>query len=118
LGKYIVDGGMTLRFSPYHPTRCYKPAKGHCTEGDANPFLCPRPAQRWTGLLHRRWLQPAETARQRGGEGRFAELHCLYLRPLRPGDTRGLYPGGRKVITFANILQHDVFPRPASCNSC
>jgi hypothetical protein len=22
----------------------------------------------------------------------------------------GLYPGGRKVITFANILQHDVFP--------
>ena len=27
LGKYIVDGGMTLRFSPYHPTRCCKPAK-------------------------------------------------------------------------------------------
>ena len=25
----------------------------------------------------------------------------------------GLYPGGRKVITFANILQHDVFPFPA-----
>ncbi|KAB3948101.1 phosphoenolpyruvate synthase, partial [Bacteroides uniformis] len=24
----------------------------------------------------------------------------------------GLYPGGRKVITFANILQHDVFPLP------
>ena len=22
----------------------------------------------------------------------------------------GIYPGGRKVITFANILQHDVFP--------
>ena len=24
----------------------------------------------------------------------------------------GLYPGGRKVITFANVLQHDVFPLP------
>ena len=22
----------------------------------------------------------------------------------------GIYPGGRKLITFANILQHDVFP--------
>ena len=22
----------------------------------------------------------------------------------------GYYPGGRKLITFANILQHDVFP--------
>lgn len=21
LGKYIVDGGMTLRFSPYHPNQ-------------------------------------------------------------------------------------------------
>ena len=24
----------------------------------------------------------------------------------------GIYPGGRKVITFANVLQHDVFPLP------
>ena len=24
----------------------------------------------------------------------------------------GIYPGGRKVITFANVLQPDVFPLP------
>ncbi|GAE21751.1 phosphoenolpyruvate synthase [Bacteroides pyogenes JCM 10003] len=27
LGKYIVDGGMTLRFSPHHPTACSRPAR-------------------------------------------------------------------------------------------
>ena len=26
LGKYIVDGGQTLRVSPYHPNRCCRPA--------------------------------------------------------------------------------------------
>ena len=36
----------------------------------------------------------------------------LHTYPYDQVIRDGLYPGGRKVITFANILQHDVFPLP------
>ena len=41
LGKYIVDGGMTLRFSPYHPTRCCKPAKWRLPSKRLRPASMP-----------------------------------------------------------------------------
>ena len=27
LGKYIVDGGLTLRVCPYHPNKCCRPVR-------------------------------------------------------------------------------------------
>jgi Pyruvate phosphate dikinase, PEP/pyruvate binding domain. len=40
--------------------------------------------------------------------------HCvIFASTFDPYDQvirDGIYPGGRKLITFANILQHDVFP--------
>ena len=45
LGKYIVDGGMTLRFSPYHPqSGVANQRNGNSPERDADPFLRSRPA--------------------------------------------------------------------------
>ena len=61
---------------------------GDCPQRDSDPLLCPRPAQCRSRLLHRRRLQPAETARQRSGKGRSTELHSLHLRPLRPDYPR------------------------------
>ena len=59
-----------------------------------------------------------------GGSG-YDEIHVNTEVPAATGNyiastydpydqiiRDGLYPGGRKVITFANILQHDVFPLP------
>ncbi len=111
LGKYIVDGGMTLRFSPYHPhqvlqtsemeialretqTRFYaldlKNAGHEFSIDDGFNLL----------KLH------VKEAEQDGSLQYIASTYDPYDQVIRDG----LYPGGRKVITFANILQHDVFP--------
>ena len=111
LGKYIVDGGMTLRFSPAHPskvlqtseldialketqTRFYaldlKNAGDNFSIDDGFNLL----------KLH------VKEAEKDGSLRYIASTYDPYDQVIRDG----LYPGGRKVITFANILQHDVFP--------
>ncbi|MBR4047793.1 MAG: phosphoenolpyruvate synthase [Bacteroides sp.] len=111
LGKYIVDGGLTLRFSPHHPnqvlqtselemalretqTRFYaldlKNSGDNFSIDDGFNLL----------KLH------VKEAEKDGSLNYIASTFDPYDQVLRDG----IYPGGRKVITFANILQHDVFP--------
>ena len=61
LGKYIVDGGRSLRFSPRHPNKVLR-------------------------------------------------LMVSTYDPVDQMIRDGYYDGGRKVVTFANILQHEAFP--------
>ena len=113
LGKYIVDGGMTLRFSPYHPNQVLQTSEmeialketqtrfyaldlknaGHDFSIDDGFNLL---------KLH------VKEAENDGALRYIASTYDPYDQVIRDG----LYPGGRKVITFANILQHDVFPLP------
>lgn len=111
LGKYIVDGGMTLRFSPHHPHKVLQTSEleialketqtrfysldlknaGHDFSIDDGFNLL---------KLH------VKEAEKDGSLNYIASTYDPYDNVIRDG----LYPGGRKVITFANILQHDVFP--------
>ncbi|RGN46074.1 MULTISPECIES: PEP/pyruvate-binding domain-containing protein [unclassified Bacteroides] len=111
LGKYIVDGGMTLRFSPYHPNRILQTSEidialretqtqfyvldmkniGHNFSIDDGFNLL---------KLH------VKEAEKDGSLRYIASTFDPYDQIIRDG----YYPGGRKLITFANILQHDVFP--------
>jgi hypothetical protein len=111
LGKYIVDGGVTLRFSPRHPhnilqlstldlalretqTKFYaldleKKNFALQTDDDANLLKLPVSEAEKDGALH------------------------LIASTYDPADQiirDGLYEGGRKIISFANILQHDAVP--------
>ena len=49
---------------------------------------------------------PVKEAENDGSLNYIASTYDPYDMVIRDG----IYPGGRKVITFANILQHDVFP--------
>lgn len=111
LGKYIVDGGQTLRFSPRHPhnilqmstldfalretqTRFYaldltNNAKQFSVDDSFN--------------LLRLNLKEAEA------DGSLKFLVSTY-DPYDQVIRDGFYPGGRKILSFVNILQHDVFP--------
>ena len=123
LGKYIVDGGMTLRFSPAHPskvlqtseldialketqTRFYaldlKNAGDNFSIDDGFNLLKLHVKEDGFNLLK---LHVKE-AEKDGSLRYIASTYDPYDQVIRDG----LYPGGRKVITFANILQHDVFP--------
>ena len=113
LGKYIVDGGMSLRFSPRHPgrvlqtstldlalhqtqTRFYALDTNGCNEqfGIDEGFDIAR-------------LQVNDAARE-GYMKYIVSTYDFHNDMLVDND---LGPG-RKVVTFANILQHGVFPLP------
>ena len=112
LGKYIVDGGLTLRFSPYHPAKVLQTSELEIalretqTRFYALDLHAAKNFSQDDGFnllkLH------VKEAEKDGALNYIASTYDPYDQVIRDG----LYPGGRKVITFANILQHDVFPLP------
>nr|MDE6491088.1 phosphoenolpyruvate synthase [Muribaculaceae bacterium] len=112
LGKYIVDGGSSLRFSPRHPakvlqtstldlalrdtqTRMYALDLG---QGDAAPFSIDDSFN-----LARIKVQDAA----RSGALRYmVSTYDPVDQIIRDSD----YGEGRRVVTFANMLQHGAFP--------
>ena len=113
LGKYIVDGGLTLRVCPYHPDKVLQTSEMEMalreTQTRFYALDLKNMGQNFSlddgfNLLK----LPVKEAEADGSLNYIASTYDPYDMVIRDG----LYPGGRKVITFANILQHDVFPLP------
>lgn len=111
LGKYIVDGGMTLRFSPKHPH--------HVLQTSTLDFALRETQTYFYALdLSQKDFIPevddsfnllkvsVRDAENDGSLRLLASTYDVYDQVLYDG----IYDGGRKVITFANILQHNAFP--------
>ncbi|MBE6275735.1 MAG: phosphoenolpyruvate synthase [Bacteroides sp.] len=111
LGKYIVDGGLTLRVCPYHPCQVLQTSEVEIAlretqtrfyaldlKNDGHDFSL----DDGFNLLK----LPVREADKDGALQFIASTYDPYDMVIRDG----IYPGGRKVITFANILQHEVFP--------
>lgn len=111
LGKYIVDGGQTLRFSPKHPHNILQTSSLEFALNETQTYFnaLDISADTFKPLvddgfnLHRIHVRDAE---KDGTLKYIASTFDPYDQIIRDG----LYEGGRKVITFANILEHDVFP--------
>lgn len=111
LGKYIVDGGLTLRVCPYHPDKVLQTSEMEMalreTQSRFYALDLKNMGQNFSlddgfNLLK----LPVKEAENDGSLNYIASTYDPYDMVIRDG----IYPGGRKVITFANILQHDVFP--------
>ncbi|WP_321520144.1 PEP/pyruvate-binding domain-containing protein [uncultured Bacteroides sp.] len=111
LGKYIVDGGMTLRFSPYHPNKVLQTSELDLALKETQTRFYALDLKNvgnnfsiddGFNLLK----LPIKEAENDGSLRYIASTFDPYDQIIRDG----LYPGGRKLITFANILQHEVFP--------
>ena len=111
LGKYIVDGGLTLRVCPYHPDKVLQTSEMEMalreTQTRFYALDLKNLGQNFSlddgfNLLK----LPVKEAENDGALTYIASTYDPYDMVIRDG----IYPGGRKVITFANILQHDVFP--------
>ena len=111
LGKYIVDGGTTLRFSPAYPANVLQ---------TSTLDMALRETQTWFNALD---LSQTDFVPQ--VDDGFNLLRVNVQDALPDGTLRyiastfdvhdqvlydSLYEGGRKVITFANVLRHEVFP--------
>ncbi len=113
LGKYIVDGGQTLRVSPYHPNKILQTSEVEIALRETQTRFYA--------------LDMTDTGKEFKVDDGFniiklkvkdAEAdHALnYIAstydPYDHVIRNGLYDGGRKIISFAGVLQQGVFPLP------
>lgn len=111
LGKYIVDGGQTLRVSPYHPRHVLQTSElEKALRETQTQFYALDTAHVGQDFqvddgfnILKLGVKSAETD---GSLQYIASTYDPYNQMMRDG----LYDGGRKVISFCNVLQHDVFP--------
>ncbi len=111
LGKYIVDGGLSLRFSPRHPGNVLQTSTLdlalHQTQTQLYALDAKHASDQFTidegfDIAH---LQVNDVARE--GHLRYIVSTYDFQNDMIVDNDQG---PGRKVVTFANILQHGVFP--------
>ncbi len=131
LGKYIVDGGQTLRVSPYHPTQVLQTSEMETALRDTQTrfyaldmnFRGERTGQQDTPLTSH--LSPLPSGwsvddgfnikklrvKQADQDGALTYIASTY-DPLDQVIRDGIYEGGRKIISFCGVLQQGIFPLP------
>ena len=121
LGKYIVDGGLSLRMCPAHPQKVMQLSEMDIAlrETQTQFYALSNPSPTVTenseemegvrvddGFNIGRF--PVREADKDGSLRYIASTFDPYDQVIR----EGYYEGGRKVISFCGLLQHGVFPLP------
>ena len=113
LGKYIVDGGQTLRVSPYHPNQvlqtsemdtALKETQTRFYALDMSHVGDDFKVDDGFNILNLR-VREADKDQSLNGIASTYDPNDQIIRD-------GIYEGGRKVISFSGVLQHDMFPLP------
>lgn len=111
LGKYIVDGGQTLRFSPRHPHNILQMSTLDFALRETQTRFY---ALDLENLAENFAVDDAFNLLRLSVKNADADGSLRYIvSTYDPYDQiirDGYYPGGRKILSFVNILQHDVFP--------
>lgn len=111
LGKYIVDGGQTLRFSPRHPHNILQMSTMDFALRETQTRFY---ALDLENLAENFAVDDAFNLLRLSVKDADADGSLKYIvSTYDPYDQivrDGYYSGGRKIISFVNILQHDVFP--------
>ena len=113
LGKYIVDGGQTLRVSPYHPHQVLQTSELETALRETQTRFYALDTRhvgndfKVDDGFNIQTLKVKEAERD-NSLAFIASTYDPYDQIIRDG----IYDGGRKVITFAGVLQHGVFPLP------
>ena len=113
LGKYIVEGGQTLRVSPFHPEKVLQTSELHIALRDTqNTFYA---------------LDMNHVGTDFQVDDGFNMLHLKVRDAVKDGSLNfiastynaddqlirdGLYEGGRKLITFNGLLRQGIIPFP------
>ncbi|MCX7863208.1 MAG: phosphoenolpyruvate synthase [Bacteroidales bacterium] len=111
LGKYIVDGGQALRFCPKYPKKALQLS---------TPELALRDTQKYIYALD---LDPNHFIPSPDDGINIAKLSIREIKHHAPFKLvastydyeshmirDGLWENGKPIISFANILQHNIFP--------
>ena len=113
LGKYIVDGGQTLRVSPYHPKQILQTSEMDTALRETQTRFYALDMSHvgddfkvddGFNILNLRVKEADKDCSLQG----IASTYDPVDQIIRDG----IYEGGRKVISFSGVLQHDIFPLP------
>ncbi len=113
LGKYIVDGGQTLRVSPYHPTQVLQTSEMKIALRDTQTQFYALDMKNVGSdfkvddgfNILKLSVKDAEA------DGSLRYIASTY-DPRDQVIRDGYYEGGRKIMSFCGVLQHGVFPLP------
>ena len=112
LGKYIVDGGVALRFSPAHPDKVLQTSTLDLALRETQRMLYALPEHKNDSTEFKVddgfniSKIPVADAFKTGALKYIVSTFDINDRVIR--DTE--FGDGRKVVTFANVLKHGVFP--------
>ena len=113
LGKYIVDGGQTLRVSPYHPHQVLQTSEMETALRETQTRFYALDMSHvgddfkvddGFNILKLRVKEADKDGSLQGIASTFD--------PMDQVIRDGIYEGGRKVISFCGVLQHGIFPLP------
>ncbi len=111
LGKFIVDGGLSLRFSPQYPKKVMQTATPDATLRETQKYfyaleLSPEKfvpsVDDSTNLIKLR----IKDAEKDGSIKKIASTYDLQNNVIRDGYNYE----GKKLITFSPVLKHNIFP--------
>ena len=113
LGKYIVDGGQTLRVSPYHPKQVLQMSEMETalTETQTRFYALDMSKMTSDWSVDDGFNIKTVRVKQADKDGSLKYIASTY-DPVDQIIRDGIYEGGRKVISFCGVLQHDLFPLP------
>ena len=113
LGKYIVDGGQTLRICPAHPDKVLQTSEMEMALRETQTRFCALDLKNLGenfsiddgfNLLR----LPIKEAEKDGSLSFIASTYNPADQVIYPG----VYPGGRKIMSFVGVLEHDIIPLP------
>ena len=113
LGKYIVDGGQTLRVSPYHPNQVLQTSEMETALRDTQTRFYALDMSHVGDdfKVDDGFNIKNLRVRQADADGSLTFIASTY-DPMDQGIRDGIYEGGRKIISFCGVLQQGVFPLP------
>ena len=111
LGKYIVDGGMALRFSPTRPKHVLQTSTTQLALRDTQKHLC---ALDTTSASKQFQLDEGFNIPRLNIQDEANAGHLRYIASTYDAANDYIIDNdqarGRHLVTFANVLKHGVFP--------
>ena len=113
LGKYIVDGGVCLRVCPAHPDHVLQTSELDMALRDTQTrFYALDLSETRLEFKVNDGFNIRKLAVKEADKDGSVKFICSTYDPYDQMLRDGYYEGGRKVLTFSGVLQHNVIPLP------
>ena len=113
LGKYIVDGGQTLRVCPYHPNQVLQTSETELALRDTQTqFYALDMKHVGNDFKVDDGFNILKLRVKDAVEDKSLTYIASTFDPYDQVINDGVYENGRKLITFSSVLQHGVVPLP------